>query len=204
MAGASLGGTGSITIDGNANKLDVQAASVFPAAPAAELSIGTSGSAVAQTLTINLQNGADITLAGILKIDLLLNQGGNTLAEADRLIITKSGIGTSTIDLSGSILKVSAVNGLVPANFNIGDSWKLIDWATIAPTSTFSNLTGTYSQNFADLPDLGALSGKFWDLNNLYTQGTITVAVPEPGRLVLLLLGLMSLAWRRRRRRGLC
>jgi hypothetical protein len=42
-------------------------------------------------------------------------------------------------------------------------------------------------------------SGLFWDINQLYTTGTLTVAVPEPGRLVLAILALFTLGWRRRR-----
>jgi hypothetical protein len=50
------------------------------------------------------------------------------------------------------------------------------------------------------LPTLG--SGLYWDINNLYTTGVIAIAVPEPGRLCLFMLGLLVLLGRRRRRVG--
>ena len=187
QSGATFAGSGSIA-PSNGNDINVLSG--------ASLSVGTTGSLVAQTLTINLQTGSDLNLGGRLRLDLLLNQSNVTTAEADRLVFAKTG--TPVVNLSGSTLVVSAINGLVPASFNVGDTWKLIDWAGIVPTSTFSNLTGTFSSNVVDLPNLG--SGRFWDISQLYTTGTIIVAVPEPGRLLLVLLGLLALGWRRRRR----
>ena len=190
LSGATFGGSGTIApADGN----DINVLS------GANLSVGTAGSLVAQTLTINLQTGSDLMLGGTLRLDLLLNQSNVTTAEADRLVFAKTG--TPVVNLTGSTLVVSAINGLVPSAFNVGDTWKLIDWAGIVPTSTFSNLTGSYSSNFVDLPDVG--SGRFWDISQLYSAGTIIVAVPEPGRLLLLIAGLLALGWRRRRQRSM-
>jgi autotransporter-associated beta strand protein len=187
QSGATLGGSG-ILAPSNGGDITILAGS--------SLSIGTPGSLVAETLTISLQTGSDLILGGTLRLDLLLNQSNTTTEEADRLVLLKTG--APVVDLSGSTLVVSAINGLVPSSFEIGDTWKLIDWAGVVPTSTFSNLTGNFSSNIVDLPDLG--SGRFWDISQLYTTGTIAVAVPEPGRLLLVILGLLALGWRRRRR----
>jgi hypothetical protein len=59
-------------------------------------------------------------------------------------------------------------------------------------------MNGNYTSDFVNLPDLGL--GRFWDISQLYTAGTIIVAVPEPGRLFLIILGFLALGWRRRRR----
>jgi fibronectin-binding autotransporter adhesin len=50
-----------------------------------------------------------------------------------------------------------------------------------------------------DLPTLGA--NLSWDVSNFGTNGTVAVVfvVPEPGRVVLLVLGLAALIMRRRR-----
>jgi autotransporter-associated beta strand protein len=189
QSGATLGGTGTLS-PSNGNDITVLSG--------ANVSVGSPGSLVAQTLTINLQTGSDLNLGGTLRLDLLLNQSGTTFAEADRLVFAKTG--TPVINLAGSNMVVSAINGLVPASFNVGDTWQLIDWGGIMPTGnfTFSNMNGNYTSDFVNLPDLGL--GRFWDISQLYTAGTIIVAVPEPGRLFLIILGFLALGWRRRRR----
>ena len=133
----------------------------------------------------------------------------------DSLVITGSG---GIVDLTGQAqssfgsnltrsttanLIVNNPNHLAPTSFNVGDTFQLINWGGLVPTGTFTNLTviavgSTYSADFNDLPALG--TGEYWNLANLYTQGTITVVVPEPGRLWLLLLGVLCMGWRRRRR----
>ena len=87
------------------------------------------------------------------------------------------------------------------SSFLVGDKWQLIDWAGLTPTGTFTftNVSGNYTSDFTDLPAL--TGGLKWDISQLYITGTIIVAVPEPGRLLLIILGLMALGWRRRRRR---
>ena len=187
-SGATLGGSGIIS---PANNNDISISS------GANLSVGTPGSSLAQSLTINLSTGSDLIMAGNLRLDLLFNQAGSTLTEADRLIFTKTG--TPNINLAGSSLVVSAINGLTPSSFNVGDTWKIIDWASIVPTGTFTGLTGSFVNDANYLPDLSGI-GRMWDISGLYTNGTIIVAVPEPSKLVLLMLGLLGLGMRRRRR----
>jgi hypothetical protein len=51
---------------------------------------------------------------------------------------------------------------------------------------------------FIDLPALSG--GLAWNIGDLYTLGTITVAVPEPSRLLMLMFGLIALGFRRRRK----
>jgi autotransporter-associated beta strand protein len=185
LSGATLGGTGAVAPAAGAN---------ITISSGASLNVGLSGALMGEALAIQLQAGSSLQLAGALRLDLFSNQAGSTAGEVDRLIFS----GASTVNITGSSLFVSNVNNLAPASFNVGDTWQLIDWAGLSPTGTFSNLSGTFTSNFTDLPDLGA--GRFWDISHLYSQGTIVVAVPEPGRLVLLVLGLMGLFGRRRRR----
>jgi autotransporter-associated beta strand protein len=194
-------GLGSVTVQSGAT---LAGSGILAPAPGANVSInsgaslvvGVPGALAGDDLTVSLQAGSTFQLAGSLRLDLFSNQAGSTLAEADRLVLLATG--SPTVNITGSSLFVSNVNSLAPGSFNVGDTWKLIDWAGLSPTGTFSNLSGTYSTNFADLPDLGA--GRFWDISQLYSQGTIVVAVPEPGRLVLLIVGLLALMARRRRR----
>lgn len=107
-------------------------------------------------------------------------------------------------DLSAREGKLKVSTSLDSSTFVVGDNWKLIDWGTLSTTDYFNGLDptvgGGYSDNFIDLPTLN--SGLFWDISKLYDLGTITVAVPEPSRWILLLIGLLALGCRRRRSRG--
>lgn len=199
QSGGALGGTGIIA---PAVGSDITVNS------GADLLVGTPGGTSPQTLTIALQSTgvtaptqSVFTLAGTLKLDLFQNQAATPVTESDRLVFTNTG--SSVISLSpGAVLNVGIGAGspLDPSTFNVGDTWKLIDWAGLTPsgTFTFSNLNGNYTSDFVNLPDLSS-SGYFWDISQLYTAGTIIVAVPEPGRLALLILGVLALGWRRRR-----
>jgi autotransporter-associated beta strand protein len=172
------------------------------------ITVGAQGSGAAQSMTVNMSGGA-FALNGMVNLDIFSRPDGNaSTLEADQLKLT--GIGSVSLGVFAE-LKI----GSTSANtFQAGDSWRLIDWGMLTKQGAvgdfhFSRLnptsyTGGYvtnddiSNNFLDLPTLG--SGLFWDINNLYTTGAITVAVPEPGRLVLLLLGVLALFSRRRRR----
>jgi hypothetical protein len=93
------------------------------------------------------------------------------------------------------------VNNAGSLTLNAGDSWKIIDWGTVFRDNTiFTGLDPAGQQfiNNANLPTL--TSGLFWDIGQLYSQGIITVAVPEPSRMMMLIFGLLVLGFRRRRR----
>jgi autotransporter-associated beta strand protein len=198
-------GTGAIVVNGTSTLggsgfIAPSAGQDITLASTAVLSVGNPGSSVAETLDISLGSGSDLYLAGAtLELGLYSNQSGLTLPEVDRLNVNKVGGGASVVNLTGSILKVANVNGLLPSSFNVNDSWKLFDWAGLGAgmtiTGTFSNLTPT---NFTDFPDLG--SGKFWDFSQIYNTGVISVVVPEPQRLMLLFFAFLGMGWRRRRR----
>ena len=202
QSGATLGGNGIISPAAN-NNVTIE--------PGAFLSVGMPGHTSGQALQINLQAGGAFTIspqftpisgpvvpAGTLQLSIFSDQSGTTLTEADRLIFTNTG--ATTINITGATLSVHDASG-TSSSWAVGDAWKLIDWGNIATTGTltgtFNNLTGHYSTDFTDLPALG--SGFQWDISQLYTTGIITVAVPEPTRLLLLIFSLFALGWRRRR-----
>ncbi|WP_397380167.1 autotransporter-associated beta strand repeat-containing protein [Prosthecobacter sp.] len=214
--GATLGGTGTIapgSDTGVSNGLWVQSGGT--------LIVGAVGSTSANQLHVTLDStgsfAADfdritgavtpgdqafvmLDAGSILKLNLFTNTINTPTSEADRLVFNDVGFAVSEITITGATLNVGigAGSSLVSTSFNVGDSWQLIDWGGLTPTGKFANLTGNTSTDFIDLPTLSG--GKFWDISNLYTSGIIVVAVPEPGRLLLLLLGVLALGWRRRRR----
>jgi hypothetical protein len=117
-----------------------------------------------------------------------------TTSQHDRLTIN------GTLTAGGKITLLN--NGYNPAH---GDVFKLIDWTTLSGTfsvgGTLLNTglfrTGAETGLDLDLFELG--SGFRWDVSLFNTQGIVVVVVPEPGRALLMLLGLMALFFRRRR-----
>jgi autotransporter-associated beta strand protein len=119
-------------------------------------------------------NTADVTFGNgsLLSIEL----AGNAAGEFDVL----NSSGTITL-LSGSELILSLIGGYIP---NRGDSFDILN---------FTSLSGEFT--VTDLPTLS--NGYYWDTDNLYTTGVITL-VPEPAELIMLIAAFAALGiWSR-------
>ncbi len=81
-----------------------------------------------------------------------------------------------------------------------GDVFNLIDWVgALAGSATFNTGTGFSSGGAHGDFDLPTLTGGLaWDTSAFASYGVVVV-VPEPGRALFLLMGLLALAFRRRR-----
>jgi autotransporter-associated beta strand protein len=120
-----------------------------------------------------------------------------TSAQHDQILVG----GALTI-VTGS--KITLVNN--GYNAAAGDVFKLLDWNGANLTYNVGGVayngglfrTGAETGTDLDLFELG--SGFRWDVSLFDTQGIIIVVVPEPGRLLLLMFGLLGLCMRRRRR----
>lgn len=172
--GTTLGGSGSIVTGADKSVLIGGALSVGTGTTAGEITITTSG-------------------AGLLRLDT------NSAVMLD--LLTGAGLGDSTLQASAADMlsvggQISILSGsrLIIGNPNSmtswanGDKWRLFDW---------SNLTGPVTGTFdrLELPTL--LPNQVWDLSDLYIGGTILI-VPEPGRMMLLGMGMLMLLKRRR------
>lgn len=122
------------------------------------------------------------------------NVAGDAGSNHDKLIFS----GTITQETGAKIIVTS--NGFVPA---AGQIFNLVDWGTISGTS-FSTALGattrtgaTDSSDDLDLPDI-SFTGLTWDTSLFSTYGIIVIT-PEPGRAVLLALGVAGFVLRRRR-----
>jgi len=84
------------------------------------------------------------------------------------------------------------------ASLTAGSIFKLLDWSTVGTTDS---LAGTGGFTLADLNLIGVApgSGLTWDTSAFTTYGVIVV-VPEPSRILLLMLGLSGLLLCRRRK----
>lgn len=184
-AAGTLGGTGSIIAGSNNNiTIDGTLDAGLPAA--------SSGTALALTVG---GTGA-LAMNGSTLFQLFTGGGtgtanGNTAA--DQVVVNApnwSNVifgGTSTLTIT---------TGLTATSFIAGDSWKIFDWVGVAAGS--APVQGTNGFNAVVAPTLDP--GFTWDYSSLFSTGTISViAVPEPSRALLMLLGLLGLMMRRRR-----
>lgn len=180
-AGATLGGIGrvapgtgsNVTVNGTVAVGD----STLAIAQAARLEIATTGSG-----TLTFKTGSSLAL------DLFHGQmlGNNTSdgTAADVMVVN----GSLVIE-NGATLVINNPTDMM--EWAVNDSWKLFDW------SGLGSRTGEFS--ILALPGLsGDLS---WDTSKLYSDGIISITnVPEPGRMVLLIVALAVGVMRRRRR----
>ncbi|WP_050029592.1 autotransporter-associated beta strand repeat-containing protein [Verrucomicrobium sp. BvORR034] len=130
-----------------------------------------------------------LTLAGGLTLNggggAVLNYNLGTTAASDKLVLTG---GTFTSNTTGS-----TTFAITPGVGYDNGIYDLIDWTNLAVTATGVDLT--------DFAVTGLGAGKIgtfqFDISGRILQLNVT---PEPGRALLLMLGLMAVAGRRRRK----
>ena len=180
--GATLLGTGSVR--GSSFTL-ASGATLHAGAGTAQTDIGTLSFNPLATGAYNIQSGSNVYLG--------LNPGSTSD------LLSFGGTTGSTLTFSGNLI-------IGPSSFTpLGaETFNLLDWAALV-TPDFSgfavganrNGSGDNGSQF-DLPDIGG--DWLWDVSSFTTDGTISIiAVPEPSRLLLMLLGMMTLVVRRRR-----
>ncbi len=151
------------------------------------LAPGTATQTAAQRLDVY----GSLTSNGTLGFELLaVTLGGGSAGNSNSLKF----LSDEQITLGGA-LAVSNNTGTNSNTWTDGTWFQLVDWNAVS--------AGNRSVNFTDLSFLPALAGGLqWDISRFQTEGRIYVAVPEPGRAVLVLLGCVAFGLRRRRRVG--
>lgn len=182
-AGATLSGSG--VISPNDGKNIVVNGTLSP---------GALGALTGTNLEINLTGASTLALNGAVNFTLFGNDNLGTLNP----LTQNTSMALYALDWSnltigtGAVLNVGLNTGVSTAGWSVGDAFKLFDWlGVIAGTPPSS---GAFAS--INLPSLDA--GKSWDTTQIFTSGNITI-VPEPGRVLLVMLGLLGLAFRRRR-----
>jgi fibronectin-binding autotransporter adhesin len=175
-SGATLGGSGSVILTG-ANTITVNGA----------LSIGNSTDTLGADLKLATTTGSGSTILGSssnLTFDIFSGAGHGTSLVASQADLLRV-VGDLTIN-TGATLSLRNPNAITSSSWAAGDTFQLLDWANLGTrTGTFT----TVDSSALELP-----SGLMWNTSDLYTLGTISIAVvPEPSRTLLTLLTLLSL-----------
>ncbi len=164
---------------------------------------------LAQELT--LQAGAlttlQITGATFTSMDSFGGNAPGSPAYLAYILANASGQGNhDQLNITGTINQATGAKIQVLAESFVpaaGQIFNLLDWGAATGNSFSSNLGSSYRSGSEDsgfdldLPDLTG-TGLSWD-TTLFTSHGLIVVIPEPGRALLLGLGLISLLLRRRR-----
>ena len=131
-----------------------------------------------------------------------LNTHGGATGTAYTTIWDQSGNYDSIQLTNGTFTLGTTAGGTIKvvnnsATLGVGSIFKLLDWTTVGTADSLAG-SGTFTLADLDLAAVALGSGLSWDTSALTTYGVIVI-VPEPSRILLLMLGLSSFALRRRR-----
>lgn len=191
-AASSATGTGSITVDATSTLSGtgyINAGLDNNISILGTLSVGDPSLKTAANLDLITSGQGDIDFGAgsLLALDIFAaagigDQSGNA-SDADQLRLA------GTINISpGATLKLLNPNG--QTSWANGDTFKLLDWYPL------TSVTGSFS---VDASQLQLPIGHGLDVTHLYSLGTVTVIVPEPDRLLLLLTSVVAFLHRRKR-----
>lgn len=152
------------------------------------LTIGDSG--ILQQVEI----GGSFTSTGTLAFDIFSRSAGTNPTTSNDFINLTSTDNTDVIDLTGTLEVKTTLDS---TTWQKGDEWTLLDWSLFLGTKMAA--TPTYT-GFGSLDQLPTLAGGLeWNVFVTNTSLGIRV-VPEPSRVLFLMLGFGALFLRRRRR----
>lgn len=220
----ALAGAGSVTVSTGAalsGSGSIAGATVISSGAVLAPGVGVTNSSN-QTLTFTAINTAvDVSAGGQIQLGLTassqidtaftasgtnaltyLNSNGGAGGAAYTSIWAQSGDYDSIKLTNGTFNLASTAGGTIKvldnnASLTYGSIFKLLDWSTVG---TADSLAGSGAFTLADL-DLSSLlgAGYLFDTSAFTTYGVIVV-VPEPSRMVFLMLGVCGFMLRRRRR----
>ncbi|MEZ0387303.1 MAG: autotransporter-associated beta strand repeat-containing protein [Verrucomicrobium sp.] len=182
-AGATLAGKGSAIATGTGANITING----------RLSVGNVGDDILSDLNLNIGSSlGTVFFNGVLAFDIFMQEEPGAPTNHGQAYGDVLRFETTNAVVLGGQLEVSA-DPLESTAWDLGDSWQLIDWTNV----TMANVTGSFS-SFV-LPELA--EGLKWDTSLIGSTGYISViVVPEPSRMLLVLLGAVVCVARRKRR----
>lgn len=204
--GTGKTGTGDVSVSGGSTILGsgVIQGSNFTASSGSIVQVGdTISVGEINTLTFTPVSGSgSFDFQSGSSVILGINPGGTQNAD----LLSFIGTGANMLLFNGSLTVGPTL--LTPTGAEI---FNLVDWSGLGSTPTFASrysaasysgyLLGNGDDNLGfDLPDISG-SGYAWDIGSFTTNGTISIVslVPEPSRVLLLIIGSLSFMLRRRR-----
>ncbi|WP_395741588.1 autotransporter-associated beta strand repeat-containing protein [Prosthecobacter sp.] len=153
-------------------------------------------------LTSSTQNDAAFTGSSTDAL-AYLNANGGATGTAYTSIWAQSGNYDSIKLTNGTFNLGTTAGGTIKlvdnsSSVSYGSIFKLLDWSTVGVTDSLAG-SGSFSLTDLDLSAIQLGAGLAWDTSAFTTYGVIVV-VPEPSRMLFLMLGLCGFVMRRRRR----
>ncbi|SKA97103.1 PEP-CTERM protein-sorting domain-containing protein [Prosthecobacter debontii] len=161
------------------------------------------------TGSVTMANGSILApgTSGLAEAQQLTISGALSLSVGSKLVLDLTSLAYDQVAAGGTFTQATGAQIVVqPNDFTptLGQSFNLLDWSGMG---TFSSNLGSLFRDGSndtstdiDLPSLVG-TGFMWDLSQFTNSGIITiVAVPEPSRAFLVLLGCITVMTRRRRK----
>jgi autotransporter-associated beta strand protein len=196
--GAGQTGTGTVTVQSGSTILGtgIIRGSSFTAESGSTVQAGdTTAQNSYGTLTFTPVSGSGTF---DLKAGSTIILGINPSGTCDQLKFISTG--SSTLVVNGNLTVGPEI--FTPTQAQV---FQLLDWSGLTGTHTFASrftyaglLTGNGDEATGlNLSNISG-SGFFWDISQFTANGSIAIVVPEPSRVLLLMLGLLGLISRRR------
>jgi autotransporter-associated beta strand protein len=203
ISGSTIINTGAILAPGVGNTNTSNAALTFTATGTALQVV--SGGQIQLSLTNSTQSDAGFNPGATTAVNYLngLTANGANFNNTSYVNNWKTaGSGYDSISLTNGSFQLGTGAGTVKlvdnsGTYYSGEIFKLLDWATLVST-TLSNGGGFTTATDLDLSGISLGTGLVFDTSAFQNYGIIVV-VPEPTRMLLLMLGLFGLCYRRRR-----
>ena len=203
--GGTINATSNHIVNGNLSPGDSGGTTPGTLTVTGNLTVGATSNMMLKTAnpTGTYATPTDLTIGGANYQNALNNIAANAA------LTTGTGTGNSDLLVVTGTLNLNATGIVTVTNYGstyaVGQVYNLEDWNAVNPNGfqTGGNIRLGGLIGNTNLPSLNN-SNLEWDTSLFLSKGVFVVveitAAPEPGRIILLLLGIISMMWHRRRK----